>query len=55
MLGAAGAFGGMLFNLVVGSLITHQGYGAAFVIVALLHPVSFVILLLALRRIERLI
>jgi ACS family hexuronate transporter-like MFS transporter len=51
--GAVGSFGGMLFNLVVGALLAGgYGYPVVFLISGLLHPASFVILLLVVRRIE---
>ncbi len=52
LLGAAGAFGGMLFNLIVGALLTaYQSYTLIFAISGLLHPLSFVIILLVVRNI----
>jgi len=52
LLGAAGAFGGMLFNLIVGALLTaYQSYTLIFAILGLLHPLSFVIILLVVRNI----
>jgi MFS transporter, ACS family, hexuronate transporter len=51
--GAVGSFGGMLFNLVIGALLTYGfGYSAAFLLAGLMHPVSFLILLVVVRRIE---
>lgn len=56
ILGTAGAFGGMIFNLVVGSLLmTYHSYGIIFTIVGLLHPVSFFIILTIVRKIEPLV
>ncbi|MGA2116105.1 MAG: MFS transporter [Bryobacteraceae bacterium] len=53
LLGAAGAFGGMLFNLIVGALLTaYHSYVLIFAIVGLLHPLSFLIILLIVRKIE---
>lgn len=53
LLGAAGAFGGMLFNLFVGELLTlFHSYIPIFTIAGLLHPLSFVIILLIVRKIE---
>ena len=50
--GAAGAFGGMLFNPVVGALLTrYHSYTLVFRIAGLLHPLSFVVILLFVRRI----
>jgi ACS family hexuronate transporter-like MFS transporter len=53
LLGAAGAFGGMLFNLIVGGLLTaYHSYVLIFAISGLLHPLSFLIILLIVRKIE---
>ena len=51
LLGSAGAFGGMLFGLLVGWLVEHHGYGPAFLIAGLLHPVAFLVILATVRRI----
>lgn len=52
LLGSAGSFGAMLFSWLVGSLVEHHGYAPVFVIVSLLHPLSFLIILGTVRRIE---
>lgn len=52
LLGSAGSFGGMLFGLIVGSLVQHEGYGPVFLTAGLLHPLSFLIILAVVRRIE---
>lgn len=53
LLGSVGAFGGMLFNLLAGLLLaTYHNYVLIFIILGLLHPVSFVIILTVVRRIE---
>lgn len=52
LIGSAGSFGAMLFNLVVGGIIDASGsYAVPFVMAGLLHPVSFLIILVSLRRI----
>lgn len=52
LMGAAGAFGGMLFNPVVGALLTrYHSYTHVFQIAGLMHPLSFVVILLVVRRI----
>jgi ACS family hexuronate transporter-like MFS transporter len=52
LLGAAGAFGGMLFNPIVGALLTHyHNYALVFRIAGLMHPLSFVVILLVVRKI----
>jgi MFS transporter, ACS family, aldohexuronate transporter len=53
LLGSVGAFGGMLLNLVAGLLLgIYHNYVLIFVVLGLLHPVSFVIILAVVRRIE---
>lgn len=53
LMGAAGSFGGMLFNLLVGSLLTrYHSYSIVFVISGLLHPAGFLIVLSIVRKIE---
>ena len=52
LLGSAGSFGGMLFGLVVGRLVEHHGYGPAFIIAGVLHPLAFIVILAVVKRIE---
>ncbi len=53
IIGSAGSFGAMLFNLLVGTLIDATGsYAIPFVLAGLFHPVSFLVILLTLGRIE---
>jgi MFS transporter, ACS family, hexuronate transporter len=52
LLGSAGSFGGMLFGLIVGYVVTHYGYAPAFVVAGVLHPLAFVVILLGVRKIE---
>src|SRR6185503_616045 len=54
LLGAAGSFGAMLLNLLVGWIVQHHGYAPAFVIAGLLHPIAFLIIHFSVRRIEQL-
>ena len=52
LLGAAGAFGGMLSNLIGGALLTrYHSYALVLTISGLLHPASFVIILLVVRKV----
>jgi ACS family hexuronate transporter-like MFS transporter len=52
VMGAAGSFGAMLFNLLVGALLgLYHSYGLVFAIAGLLHPASFILILLLVRRI----
>jgi ACS family hexuronate transporter-like MFS transporter len=53
LLGAAGSFGAMFFSLLVGRLLGEtQSYQNVFIIAGLLHPASFLIILLVVRRIQ---
>jgi ACS family hexuronate transporter-like MFS transporter len=52
LMGAIGSFGALLFNLLVGILITNYGYSPVFIIAGLLHPLSFVLVLLIIKKIE---
>jgi MFS transporter, ACS family, hexuronate transporter len=54
LLGAAGSFGGMLFNLLVGWWLTQtHSYAAVMIAAGLLHPLSLLVILVAIPRIER--
>jgi len=50
--GCVGTISAALFQLVVGSMVTQYGYTPVFVIAGLLHPLSFILLLLTIGRIE---
>jgi MFS transporter, ACS family, hexuronate transporter len=52
LLGAAGAFGGVLFSYLVGWMIDRHGYGPAFVIAGVLHPLAFLIILGTVRQVR---
>lgn len=52
LLGSAGAFGAMFFNLFIGWLIEHHGYAPAFLIAGFLDPLAFFIILASVKRIE---
>jgi ACS family hexuronate transporter-like MFS transporter len=52
--GAAGSFGAMLFQSVVGYLVKNHGYTPVFLIVPFLHLASAAIVMLLIRRIEAL-
>ncbi|MGD0521461.1 MAG: MFS transporter [Terracidiphilus sp.] len=53
LLGSVGAFGGMLFNLIVGALLAaYHSYALVFTIAGLLHPMALVVILLIVRKIE---
>lgn len=52
LLGSAGSFGGMLFGLLVGWLVARYGYGPAFLVAGVLHPLAFVVILATVRRVS---
>ncbi len=52
LMGCAATYGAMLFSLVIGFIIDGYGYGPAFFIAGLLHPLSFLLLFLIIRRVE---
>ncbi|HOK44421.1 MAG TPA: MFS transporter [Bryobacteraceae bacterium] len=53
LMGAVGSFGAMLFSGLVGMLLTHyQSYTPVFLIAGLMHPASFLIILLLVGKIE---
>jgi MFS transporter, ACS family, hexuronate transporter len=53
LMGAVGSFGAMLFDLVVGSVLTYShSYSLLFVIAGLLHPLAFLLILLLIPKIE---
>jgi len=52
LLGSAGSFGGMLFGLLVGYLVTYHGYTPVFLMAGLLHPVALLLILAVVGRIE---
>ncbi len=52
LMGAVGSFGAMLFDLLVGSILTYShSYSWVFTIAGLLHPLSFLLILLLIPRI----
>jgi MFS transporter, ACS family, hexuronate transporter len=53
LMGAVGSFGAMLFDLMVGSILTHtHSYSSVFMIAGFLHPLAFLLILLLISRIE---
>jgi ACS family hexuronate transporter-like MFS transporter len=55
LMGGVGSFGGMLFNLVIAASLAHYGtYTPVFVMAGLMHPLAFVLLLVIVRRVDRL-
>ncbi|MGV3662246.1 MAG: MFS transporter [Prosthecobacter sp.] len=51
LLGSAGSFGAMLFSALVGWMVERHGYGPAFIIAGVLHPLAFLVILLSVRRV----
>jgi ACS family hexuronate transporter-like MFS transporter len=54
LIGSAGSFGAMLFNLFVGWIVQRHGYGPAFLIASLLHPLAFLVILGWVKNVARL-
>ncbi|SEL84182.1 MFS transporter [Parapedobacter koreensis] len=52
LMGCAATYGAMLFSLVIGFIIDRYGYGPAFFIAGLLHPLSFILLFVIIKRVE---
>jgi ACS family hexuronate transporter-like MFS transporter len=53
LMGAVGSFGAMLFDLIVGSVLTHShSYSLVLLSAGLLHPIAFLLILLLIPRIE---
>jgi ACS family hexuronate transporter-like MFS transporter len=53
LMGAVGSFGAMLFDLVVGSALTHtHSYSMVLLSAGLLHPIAFLLILFLIPRIE---
>jgi ACS family hexuronate transporter-like MFS transporter len=52
LMGCVGMYGAMLFSLVIGFVIERFGYDTAFLISGLLHPLSFILLFIIIRKIE---
>ena len=52
LMGCIGTYGAMIFSLIIGFLIQSQGYTPAFIISGILHPISFVLVFLIIKKIE---
>jgi ACS family hexuronate transporter-like MFS transporter len=52
LMGCIGTYGAMIFCLIIGYIIQHEGYTPAFIISGILHPVSFVLVFLIIKKIE---
>lgn len=51
LMGCIGTYGAMIFSLIIGLVIQSQGYTPAFVVSGILHPVSFILVFLIIRKI----
>ena len=52
LMGCIGTYGAMIFSLVIGFVIQSQGYTPAFIISGFLHPISFILVFLIIKKIE---
>ncbi len=52
LMGSAATFGAMLFSLVIGFVIQNYGYSPAFLVAGMLHPLSFILLFIIIKKIE---
>lgn len=52
LMGCAGTYGAMIFSYLVGQIVTEYGYHPAFIGAGILHPISFILILLLLKKIE---
>jgi len=52
LMGSVGTYGAMIFSLIIGFVIEEYGYSPAFIVAGVLHPISFLLVLLIIRRIE---
>jgi ACS family hexuronate transporter-like MFS transporter len=53
LVGCVGTYGAMLFSLLVSYLIGNFGYTPAFLLAGLLHPFSFILIMIIIKKIER--
>lgn len=52
LMGCVGTYGAMLFSLVIGFVIGQHSYSPAFIIAGLLHPLSFLLVFIIIKKIE---
>lgn len=52
LMGCIGTYGAMIFSFIIGFVIQSQGYTPAFIVSGILHPISFLLLFLIIRKIE---
>lgn len=53
LMGCIGTYGAMLFSFIIGFVIEQYGYSPAFLIAGILHPVSFVLILVIIKKVEQ--
>jgi ACS family hexuronate transporter-like MFS transporter len=53
LMGFAGTYGAMFFSMAIGLIVERFGYGPAFLIAGLLHPLSFLLIFFIIKKIER--
>ena len=53
LMGAAGSLGATVFSFVAGGIIEDFGYGRVFLVAGIMHPISFLVILGMVRRVER--
>jgi len=52
LMGCAATYGAMLFSIVIGFVIQKYGYGPAFLCAGVLHPLSYILLFIIIKKIE---
>jgi MFS transporter, ACS family, hexuronate transporter len=52
LIGFAGAMGGAIFNLISGFIIQSFSYELVFIIAGIMHPISFIVVLLTVKKVE---
>jgi ACS family hexuronate transporter-like MFS transporter len=52
LVGFAGAIGGAIFNLISGIIIQSFDYTLVFVIAGIMHPLSFIVILIMIKKIK---
>lgn len=52
LMGCVGTYGAMLFSLAIGFVIDQFGYSPAFIISGMLHPLSFILVFIIIKKVE---
>ncbi len=52
LMGCVGTYGAMLFSFIIGFVVEQYGYSPAFIISGTLHPLSFILVFIIIRKIE---